>query len=373
MTALEPNAPTRATGLIGPETDTGVQIEQNGPGTAGPSLYDPSASAIGQAPADTLDESAGPILEKGGPAVGAGAPVEVEAARPVPSPPAPPSHCRSARPAAGTARRPSASSSSCASTSTDGARSASSAATTTASPGRRRPTSARGPSTRSPSIKATRRHDRRRHRAHHLADDLHGRAGDRAAADDLPAAGTGDDPVVDPERRGRRDLRLRARERRASAPWSWSRTSRTASPRSPPYDTGSLPSGGPARTLTVAAAYAEAGVQMLDTGGTNTIATSAGHIWNNASLHDAMMSHFSRCAGAAAVQGLAAARDAARARRGPARDHVRPAGTPAAGLRDLLPGHPGRHAAEPARAAVRERPRAGPLLQPVPLVPQAAS
>jgi hypothetical protein len=62
------------------------------------------------------------------------------------------------------------------------------------------------------------------------------------------------------------------------------------------YDTGSLPSGGPARILTVATAYGEAGIQVLDTGGTNTIATAAGHIWNNASLHGAMMTHFSRFA-----------------------------------------------------------------------------
>jgi hypothetical protein len=60
------------------------------------------------------------------------------------------------------------------------------------------------------------------------------------------------------------------------------------------YNTGSLPSGGPARALNVAASYGEAGIQVLDTGGTNTIATSAGHIWNNASLHGAMLAHFSR-------------------------------------------------------------------------------
>jgi hypothetical protein len=64
----------------------------------------------------------------------------------------------------------------------------------------------------------------------------------------------------------------------------------------PAYNTGSLPSGGPARTLTVAAAYGEAGIQVLDTGGTNTIATGSGHIWNNASLHGAMMAHFTRFA-----------------------------------------------------------------------------
>ncbi|WP_147251554.1 hypothetical protein [Blastococcus sp. TBT05-19] len=60
------------------------------------------------------------------------------------------------------------------------------------------------------------------------------------------------------------------------------------------YDTGSLPSGGPARTLTAATAYGEAGIQVLDTGGRNTLATPAGHIWNNASLHGAMTAHFSR-------------------------------------------------------------------------------
>jgi hypothetical protein len=62
------------------------------------------------------------------------------------------------------------------------------------------------------------------------------------------------------------------------------------------YNTGSLPSGGPARTLTVAGAYAEAGIQMLDTGGANIIATPANHTWNNASLHHAMQTHFSRWA-----------------------------------------------------------------------------
>jgi hypothetical protein len=60
------------------------------------------------------------------------------------------------------------------------------------------------------------------------------------------------------------------------------------------HNTGSLPSGGPARTLSTAGAYAEAGIQMLDTGGTNTIVTPAGFIWNDASLHNAMQNHFSR-------------------------------------------------------------------------------
>jgi hypothetical protein len=60
------------------------------------------------------------------------------------------------------------------------------------------------------------------------------------------------------------------------------------------YPTGSLPSGGPARTLSAAGAYAEAGVQMLDTGGTNTITTPSGFLWTDASLHNAMQSHFSK-------------------------------------------------------------------------------
>ncbi len=62
------------------------------------------------------------------------------------------------------------------------------------------------------------------------------------------------------------------------------------------YNTGSLASGGPARTLSVAGAYGEAGIQMIDTGGANVIKTPAGHIWNNASLHNAMVAHFSKYA-----------------------------------------------------------------------------
>lgn len=60
------------------------------------------------------------------------------------------------------------------------------------------------------------------------------------------------------------------------------------------YDTGSLTSGGPARKLTTERAYTEAGIQVIDTGGSNTIATSPNHVWNNASLHDAMVTQFSR-------------------------------------------------------------------------------
>nr|WP_042180602.1 hypothetical protein [Kibdelosporangium sp. MJ126-NF4]CEL14472.1 hypothetical protein [Kibdelosporangium sp. MJ126-NF4]CTQ88837.1 hypothetical protein [Kibdelosporangium sp. MJ126-NF4] len=60
------------------------------------------------------------------------------------------------------------------------------------------------------------------------------------------------------------------------------------------YNTGSQPSGGPVRTLSVAGAYAEAGIQMLDTGGGNIVNTAANHVWNNASLHHAMEAHFSQ-------------------------------------------------------------------------------
>ncbi|WP_158839504.1 hypothetical protein [Saccharothrix deserti] len=60
------------------------------------------------------------------------------------------------------------------------------------------------------------------------------------------------------------------------------------------YNTGSLPSGGPARDLGIGTAYAEAGLQVVDTGGTSTISTPSNHVWNNASLHHAMEAHFSR-------------------------------------------------------------------------------
>jgi hypothetical protein len=62
------------------------------------------------------------------------------------------------------------------------------------------------------------------------------------------------------------------------------------------YDTGSLPSGGPTRTLTIAKAYAEAGIEMRTAGASNMVPTSeaGGDVkWNNAELHDAMEKHFS--------------------------------------------------------------------------------
>ncbi|MDV6011743.1 hypothetical protein [Haloechinothrix sp. LS1_15] len=60
------------------------------------------------------------------------------------------------------------------------------------------------------------------------------------------------------------------------------------------YNTATLPSGGPARTLTTAGAFGEAGIQMVDTGGANVVRAPSGHVWNNASLHNAMQRHFSR-------------------------------------------------------------------------------
>jgi len=62
------------------------------------------------------------------------------------------------------------------------------------------------------------------------------------------------------------------------------------------YNTGSLPSGGPARTLSVAGAYAEAGVEMQTAGVTdvvNTTETGANGTWSDAELHAAMVRHFS--------------------------------------------------------------------------------
>ena len=62
------------------------------------------------------------------------------------------------------------------------------------------------------------------------------------------------------------------------------------------YDTGALPSGGPARTLSVIASFAEAGVELRSTGQGNVIGTAPGGTWSNAELHAAMQAHFSRWA-----------------------------------------------------------------------------
>ena len=62
------------------------------------------------------------------------------------------------------------------------------------------------------------------------------------------------------------------------------------------YNTGSLPHGGTARTLNVVSAYAEAGIQMLLTTGTDAVPTAdagSNAIWTNAELETAMHHHFS--------------------------------------------------------------------------------
>lgn len=62
------------------------------------------------------------------------------------------------------------------------------------------------------------------------------------------------------------------------------------------YDTGSLPSGGPARSLSVVAAYAEAGVEVQLAGVPNVVSVSAAGPdgkWSNAELHASMLEQFS--------------------------------------------------------------------------------
>ncbi|MBI5473918.1 MAG: hypothetical protein HY961_16390 [Ignavibacteriae bacterium] len=61
------------------------------------------------------------------------------------------------------------------------------------------------------------------------------------------------------------------------------------------YNTGSLPSGGPARNLNVVSAYAEAGIEMIPTTGSNVINIAEAGTnarWSNAELHNAMMRNF---------------------------------------------------------------------------------
>ncbi len=61
------------------------------------------------------------------------------------------------------------------------------------------------------------------------------------------------------------------------------------------YNTGALPSGGPARNLSVISSYAEAGIEMIATAGNNVInidEAGAGAKWSNAELHASMQKHF---------------------------------------------------------------------------------
>jgi len=62
------------------------------------------------------------------------------------------------------------------------------------------------------------------------------------------------------------------------------------------YDTATLPHGGSARVLDTVSAYAEAGVQMVKTAGTDIVPTAdagSNAIWTNAELEASMHQHFS--------------------------------------------------------------------------------
>jgi hypothetical protein len=59
------------------------------------------------------------------------------------------------------------------------------------------------------------------------------------------------------------------------------------------YDVSLLPSGGRARTLTIPAAYAEAGIEVQVAGESNAFPGTVGETWSNAELHASMVEHFS--------------------------------------------------------------------------------
>jgi hypothetical protein len=74
------------------------------------------------------------------------------------------------------------------------------------------------------------------------------------------------------------------------------RVSDVATPVFNAYNTGLLPSGGPARALSVVTAYAEAGIEIAPTAGSdviNLIEAGANHTWSDAELHASMVRHFS--------------------------------------------------------------------------------
>jgi hypothetical protein len=60
------------------------------------------------------------------------------------------------------------------------------------------------------------------------------------------------------------------------------------------YNTGALPSGGPARNLSVVSAYAEAGIEIRPTTGMNEIKVdeAVDARWSDAELHNSMIRHF---------------------------------------------------------------------------------
>jgi hypothetical protein len=60
------------------------------------------------------------------------------------------------------------------------------------------------------------------------------------------------------------------------------------------YNTGSLPAGGTNRTLSVSAAFSEAGIELINTNNSNIVNTAGiGGAWSNAELHNAMINNFS--------------------------------------------------------------------------------
>lgn len=75
------------------------------------------------------------------------------------------------------------------------------------------------------------------------------------------------------------------------------RVSDVATPVLNTYNTGSLPSGGPARDLSVVSAYGEAGIEMVPTAGAdivNIVEAGINHTWSDSELHASMVRHFSR-------------------------------------------------------------------------------
>lgn len=62
------------------------------------------------------------------------------------------------------------------------------------------------------------------------------------------------------------------------------------------YDTGTLPSGGPSRTLSVVSSFAEAGIEMQSSSAANEVPVAGAGIdarWSNAELHASMLQQFS--------------------------------------------------------------------------------
>ena len=62
------------------------------------------------------------------------------------------------------------------------------------------------------------------------------------------------------------------------------------------YNTGSLPSGGPARVLSINTAFAEAGVDLANAGIANVVPLALAGVdakWTDAELHNGMVNHFS--------------------------------------------------------------------------------